>query len=78
MIQSYKKECDNMYKFTSNLEKNKYDKFVENYPMASFMQEYEWSNIKDNWGRFHCGLYRNKKLVAVCLILVKTVFKNIK
>lgn len=67
-----------MYTFTSNLEKKEYDKFIENYSMASFMQEYEWSNIKDNWGNFHCGLYKNKELVAVCLILVKKVFKNIK
>lgn len=67
-----------MYKFTSNLEKKEYDKFVENYSMASFMQEYEWSNIKDNWGNFHCGLYKDDKLVAVCMILVKKIFKNIK
>ena len=67
-----------MYTFTNKLNKEEYDKFVENYSMASFMQEYEWSNIKDNWGNFHCGLYKNKKLVAICLILVKKVFKNIK
>lgn len=67
-----------MYSFTNNLNKKEYDKFVENYPMASFMQEYEWANIKDNWGNFRCGLYKNKKLVAVCLVLVKKVFKNIK
>lgn len=46
--------------------------------MASFMQEYEWSDIKDNWGNFHCGLYKDNILVGVCLILVKTIFKNIK
>ncbi|MBE6139395.1 MAG: aminoacyltransferase [Firmicutes bacterium] len=67
-----------MYTFTSNLDKKEYDKFVENYSMASFMQEYEWANIKDNWNNFHCGLYKDKKLVAVCMILVKKVFKNIK
>lgn len=67
-----------MYTFTSNLDKKEYDKFVENYSMASFMQEYEWTNIKDNWNNFHCGLYKDKKLVAVCMILVKKVFKNIK
>lgn len=66
-----------MYTFTSNLEKKEYDKFVENYPMASFMQQYNWSNIKDNWGNFHCGLYKNKKLVGVCLVLIKKVFKGI-
>lgn len=67
-----------MYTFTSNLKKYEYDKFVEKYPMASFMQEYEWANIKDNWTSFHCGLYKDKKLVAVCMILVKTVLKKIK
>ena len=59
-----------MYKFTSNLNKNEYDKFVCNYSMASFMQEYNWANIKDNWGHFHCGLYKDDILIGVCLILV--------
>ncbi|MBQ9072815.1 MAG: peptidoglycan bridge formation glycyltransferase FemA/FemB family protein [Bacilli bacterium] len=67
-----------MYTFTNNLDKKSYDKFVENYSMASFMQEYEWANIKNNWDKFYCGLYKDKKLVGVCLILVKRVFKNIK
>lgn len=66
-----------MYKFTSNLNKKEYDEFVTNYSMASFMQEYNWANIKDNWGHFHCGLYKNNKLVGVCLILVKKIMKNI-
>ncbi len=67
-----------MYTFTSKLEKTEYDKFIENYPMASFMQEYNWANIKDNWGHIHCGLYKDKKLVGVCLVLIKRMFKNIK
>lgn len=66
-----------MYTFTSNLNKEEYDQFVLNYSMSSFMQEYNWANIKDNWGNFHCGLYRNNKLVGVCLILVKKIIKNI-
>ena len=67
-----------MYKFTSNLNKKEYDKFVYNYSMASFMQEYNWANIKDNWGHFHCGLYKDNKLVGVCLVLIKKIIKNIK
>ena len=66
-----------MYTFTDNLSKKEYDNFVENYSMASFMQEYNWANVKDNWKHFHCGLYKNKKLVGVCLILIKKVFKNL-
>lgn len=67
-----------MYTFTSDLDKKEYDKFVLEYSMASFMQEYNWSNIKDNWGSFHCGLYKDNKLVGVCLILIKKIFKNLK
>lgn len=66
-----------MYTFTDNLNKEEYDKFVENYSMASIMQEYNWANIKDNWKSFHCGLYKDKKLVAVCLILVKNLVKKL-
>lgn len=66
-----------MYSFTNNLSKKEYDKFVENYSMASFMQEYNWANVKDNWKSFHCGLYKDKKLVGVCLILVKNILKNL-
>lgn len=66
-----------MYTFTSNLKKEEYDKFVENYSMPSMMQEYNWANIKDNWKSFHCGLYKDKKLIGVCLILVKNLIKNL-
>jgi serine/alanine adding enzyme len=62
-----------MYTFNNNLTKEEYDAFVENYSMASFMQEYNWSNIKDNWGNFHCGLYKDNKLVGVCLVLIKKI-----
>ena len=65
-----------MYKFTSNLNKKEYDGFVATYSMASFMQEYNWSNIKDNWGHFHCGLYKNNKLVGVCLVLIKKIIND--
>ena len=66
-----------MYTFTSNLDKKKYDNFVLEYSMSSFMQEYNWSNIKDNWKHFHCGLFKDDKLVGVCLVLVKNIIKNI-
>lgn len=66
-----------MYKFTSKLNKKEYDIFVANYSMSSFMQEYNWANIKDNWGHFHCGLYKDNKLIGVCLILVKKIIKHI-
>ena len=60
-----------MYTFTNNLGKEEYERFIENYSMASFMQEYNWANIKDNWGNYHCGLYKDNKLDGVCSILIK-------
>ncbi len=66
-----------MYEFTSNLNKEEYDKFVESYSMASIMQEYNWANIKSNWGNYHCGLYKDKTLVGVCLILVKKIINGL-
>lgn len=66
-----------MYKFVSDLSKKEYDAFTKEYPFTSFMQQYNWSNIKDNWKSFHCGLYKNGKLVGVCLVLVKRIIKNI-
>ena len=65
-----------MYNFTSKLNKKEYDIFVANYSMSSFMQEYNWANIKDNCGHFHCGLYKDNKLIGVCLILVKKIIKH--
>ena len=32
-----------MYTFSTCLNKKEYDKFIENYSMASFMQEYNWN-----------------------------------
>ncbi len=66
-----------MYTFTSEIKKDEYDKFVKNYSMASFMQDYNWANVKNNWDSIHCGLFKNKKLVGVCSILVKKLVKNI-
>ena len=72
------KESDKMYTFNKNISKEEYDKFISEYSMAPFYQEYNWSNIKEDWNSFHCGLYKDNKLVSVCLILVKKVFRNIK
>lgn len=62
-----------MYKFISNIDKKTYDEFVENFSMASFMQEYNWGNVKKNWKSIKCGLYKNNKVIGVCLILVKSL-----
>ena len=77
MYNILRKKVINLYKFTDELNKAEYDKFVESYSMASFMQEYEWADVKNNWGSLHCGLYKDDTLIGVCTILIKKVFKSI-
>ena len=66
------------YKFTTNVSKKEYENFIKEYSTVSFMQEYNWGDIKLDWKNIHCGLYENKKLVGVCLILVRTFPMGIK
>ena len=72
------KEGNNMYSFNENISKDEYDNFVKKTSMVPFCQNYNWSNIKVGWDSFHCGLYKEKKLIGVCLILVKNIFGIIK
>ena len=65
-----------MYKFVCNVKKEEYDDFVKNYSMASFMQDYNWGNVKNNWNCYRCGVYSNNKLVSVTLILYKKIIKR--
>ena len=72
------KESDILYTFSENIEKEKYDAFVKEYSMAPFYQEYNWSNVKEGWNSFHCGLFKDDKLVGVCLVLSKKIIGKIK
>lgn len=65
-----------MYKFLSDVSKEEYDNFVSTYSMASFMQDYAWGDVKDNWQSFKCGVSDNDKLVGVALVLCKDIFNG--
>lgn len=67
-----------MYTFEKNIEKKEYDKFVKKFEFTSFMQESSWANVKDNFENILCGVYKEKKLVAVASILVRTLYKGFK
>lgn len=67
-----------MYSFKTNIEEKEYKQFTKNYKYTSFMQEPEWAKVKDNWDNILCGVYKDKKLVGVCSILIRKLFKNIK
>lgn len=66
------------YQFKANIKEVEYQAFIEQNSAVSFMQEYHWGEIKQDWDHIHCGLYQNKKLVAVCLILIRTFPMGIK
>ena len=67
-----------MYTFKTNIDKEEYDKFVSNFEYASFMQETSWANVKDTFNNILCGIYRNNKLLAVCSILERILYKGFK
>lgn len=67
-----------MYKFKQNINKDEYNKFIKNYKYSSFMQETNWSLVKDNWDNILCGVYETDKLVAACSILIKKLAKGFK
>lgn len=66
------------YQFKTNVKEKEYQSFIKNNSAVSFMQEYPWGDIKVDWEHLHCGLYQDNKLVAVCLILIRTFPLGIK
>lgn len=66
------------YQFKTGIKEKEYQSFIEKNSAVSFMQEYHWGEIKLDWEHLHCGLYQDKKLVAVCLILIRTFPMGIK
>lgn len=67
-----------MYKFKTNIDKDEYNNFTNNFEYLSFMQESSWANVKNNWNNILCGVYENDKLVAACSILERKIIKGIK
>lgn len=67
-----------MYTFKENIDIKEYNKFIKEYKYMNFMQEDKWAKVKDNWDNILCGIYEEKKLVAVCSILIRNLFKGIK
>lgn len=66
------------YTFKTDITEKEYTEFIKNNNSVSFMQEYNWGDIKVDWNHLHCGLYQEEKLVGVCLILIRTFPMGIK
>lgn len=59
------------YIFKSSINENEYRTFLNNAPTYSFTQLPEWANVKDNWGHDIVGLYKDGKLIAASLLLIR-------
>ena len=66
-----------MYTFKTNIKEEEYNKFISKFSYSNFMQEKSWANVKDNFDNILCGVYDDKKLFAVCSILVRHISKGI-
>lgn len=65
------------YIFKNNVDITEYNEFIINSHILSFMQDPNWAKVKDNWKSYLPGLYKEGKLVAVCLMLIKQITKGI-
>ena len=67
-----------MYEFKVNIEVSEYNKFVNNYSMAPITQDARWASVKEDWDNTLCALYKDNKIVAASLLLIKTFPLNLK
>ncbi|WP_128973621.1 peptidoglycan bridge formation glycyltransferase FemA/FemB family protein, partial [Streptococcus oralis] len=62
-----------MYHYKTNISEEEHDNFVKSSSQVNLLQSSSWSKIKDNWGNERLGFYKNKELVAVASILIKSL-----
>lgn len=67
-----------MYKFKENISIDEYNKFISNFSGAPITQDYRWSKVKSDWDNTLVGLYKDNKLVAASLLLIKKFPFNLK
>ena len=60
-----------MYKFKTNINPDEYEKFIETYSTASFMQDYKWAKVKNIFNNILCGIYKKNVLIGACSILIR-------
>lgn len=61
------------YTFKTDISQKDYDTFIENSTGTSFMQEYAWAEVKKDWQHMHCALYQGNTMVAVSLVLIRSL-----
>ena len=59
------------YSFKSGIDSSEYLSFLRTVPAYCFTQLPEWADVKDNWGNDICGLYKDGKLIAGAMLLIR-------
>ncbi len=67
-----------MYEFKVDISTDEYNKFIKNYSCAPITQDYRWSEVKKDWDSTLCALYKDNKIVATALLLIKIFPMNLK
>lgn len=62
-----------MYSFKENIPQDDFIRFVSQADVAPIQQTVSWSKLKNNWQSFFCGIYKDKNLIGVSLILVRKI-----
>ena len=59
------------YQFSTDINQNQWDAFVENHPYCNLLQSYNWAKVKSNWDHLYTGVYKDGQLVCAGLVLIK-------
>ena len=61
-----------IYHFSTNINKEEYEQFVQNHTYCNLLQSYDWATIKSSWDHLITGVYNEKKeLVATGMVLIR-------
>lgn len=61
------------YRFATEIDRESFDRFVQDSPLCNLLQSYAWAQIKSNWDHFHAALYKDDQIVAAALVLIKSL-----
>ncbi|SJZ50090.1 serine/alanine adding enzyme [Pilibacter termitis] len=60
-----------MYIFKIGIPAVEHDKFIKENPLGTLLQSSKWAEVKENWKSEILGVYKENKLVASSLVLIK-------
>lgn len=61
------------YQFSDEVSTIEFDKFVNEHDLRSILQYSSWASVKSEWNHRLCGVYKDGKLVAASLLLIRSL-----